>query len=936
MAKITLHERALLRTPRFPFNSTLSSRWTELKELIKDASNDFYQVIQNMTATDLLQAEEKVRFTVYKYFNRACFRATPYGGFAAVGLADINNSKNTLTISEQPVLHPFAEWSADLPEITTDTIKQQNLSLFSNSTFYRVADEIRYLRKEDGTYSISAIDFDESILILLHYCLTPVPYQELFEAFTNEVNAEDFEEFVATLIKLGLLLTSLHPNIIGVDYFKRTGNIKNNTDKQYLIAERSPITGGFNQHLFRHLPDLATRLHSLMPSNQTQDLTNFKQSFLRRFEQAEVPIMLALDPEIGVGYGEREQHSDGAILETIPGPIDEEQGHRWNELKEQLYRQMLKEPGKSIQLESLTGSAGTKTRLPNSIALACTIVDDLLYLDFAGGATATFLSGRFALPCPDIEHYCREIAAAEQEANTDVLFFDVGYTKEGRTDNINRRPSIYNLQLNILNFDTSPTPLSISDIYISVQADQVVLRSKSLNKRLLPRMATAYNYQRSELSLFRLLMDIQSQGLSTNLSIKLSELMPGLDFYPRLQFKNIIVSPAAWMLSTKLFDSNKEPAARLSMLQDFLLKTVKARYIRTGTGDQTLCLKVGNVQDTALLLDLLAKRKQLLVEEAGIPEAPAVIDEKGQGYLPQLIVTLQHSEPVAHPLTVVQERFPAIAGHEWIAPGKDWLYFEIYTHPYRSDLLLEELKTYLEQERENIVKWFFIRYNENGNHIRLRLQLRDTALGHKMIRELNELLETGLQNGLVTDLKLCTYKKEVHRYLPQHMEAVEQHFYLDSEFVISVLTAMLPDQAKYRLCMDLFDAIADSGIITSTAIEKYLHKMAEAHNQEHEMKPEQFKALNKQFKEFETSLAPPLSINCAALYERLKMSFIETISEYPELIRPKILGDLIHMHINRMFVINQRKHEMVLYNFLLLAQKARSHRATCIKENVSN
>ncbi len=165
------------------------------------------------------------------------------------------------------------------------------------------------------------------------------------------------------------------------------------------------------------------------------------------------------------------------------------------------------------------------------------------------------------------------------------------------------------------------------------------------------------------------------------------------------------------------------------------------------------------------------------------------------------------------------------------------------------------------------------------------------------------------------------------------MEAVEQHFYKDSEFVMSVVNDMLPYQVKYRLCMDLFTAIESSGCITSAALEKFLHKITAVYNLEYGMKPEQFKVLNKEYKIFQTVASPSLSINSAALYEQLTVSFIKTINQYPELIRPKIPGDFLPMHINRLFSTDQRRCEMIFYNFLLLQRKQRQHRLESLQRN---
>jgi hypothetical protein len=184
--------------------------------------------------------------------------------------------------------------------------------------------------------------------------------------------------------------------------------------------------------------------------------------------------------------------------------------------------------------------------LPNSISVVMAVHDDLIFTEQIGGATSNALTGRFTMANQAVEVYAKNIADAEQMANPDVLFFDVAYMVETNVDNVNRRKLIYGHQLSILNFDTSSAPLALNDIQISIKGTEVILRSKSLNRRLVPRMASAYNYSRSDLSVFRLLCDLQHQGLLTGLSLPLDSLFPDLDYYPRLQYQNIVLSCSKW------------------------------------------------------------------------------------------------------------------------------------------------------------------------------------------------------------------------------------------------------------------------------------------------------------------------------------------------------------------------------------------------------
>ncbi len=928
MTTLALNNRVLIRTPRFSINSNLAEKWEELKALIRDSSPAFFEVIKDLSHENLDHAGPKVYHTVQKYFNRACFRSTPYGAFAAVGLAECAIEQgNAVLIPAQPTLHSFPDWNA--PDGPIQDVNDPGLVLFANSSYYKLQEEIRFIQQQEENYIMSAVDDDPMIQLILENCAIPVSYAKLLDKVAGTIEKDILNDYLSDLIALQLILTSQNRNIIGDDYFQRTKR-ENIGDSQYIIAERKILQGKLDQRLFRHLPALANLLQVLTPSHEPEVLTQFKERFAGKFEQQEVPLMLALDPEAGIGYGDMAQHEASTSLEAFLGGGAVEPILPNNSQREILYRHIL-ENSKNKQpltLETLLPDHTSDKPLPNSIAVGCTVADDLLFLDFMGSATANAIYGRFAHAIPEVKSLCQEIADREQAANPEVLFFDIGYTKEVKVDNINRRPAIYKLQLNILNYDTSECPLLINDIYLGLQGNEIRLRSQSLNCRLLPRMATAYNYQRSDLPLFRLLMDIQTQSLVTSLQLKLSNEIPNLSYYPRVQYKNIIVSPAAWRLPKTIIEEGKDETEKILDLRNYLQAVETVRYVKIGTADQTLLLDTDAPADAGLLVSLLEKAKDnsLIIEEAALPQCSIVKDEYDTPYLPQIILTLQHDQSIAQPLTRVQKDFPAIATKQWLPPGKDWLYFEIYTTPYRADDLLEyKIKGFIEQQRDSIIKWFFIRYNENGDHIRLRLQIKNTDNGYGIVQALSAVLSAELESGFVSDIKLCTYKKEVHRYHPLHMDAVEAHFYQDSEFVLCMIQEMFPDSAKYRLCIELFLSTANSGIIAPTALSHFLEKMTNAYNLEHNIKQLQFKEINNRYKTFYKEPPPSLGFTAATLYERLKASFIEVIAGYPELIRPKILGDLLHMHINRSFVDRQRTHEMLFYNFLSLDWKRQQY-----------
>jgi hypothetical protein len=82
--------------------------------------------------------------------------------------------------------------------------------------------------------------------------------------------------------------------------------------------------------------------------------------------------------------------------------------------------------------------------------------------------------------------------------------------------------------------------------------------------------------------------------------------------------------------------------------------------------------------------------------------------------------------------------------------------------------------------------------------------------------------------------------------------------------------------------------------------------------------PEQFKKMNANFNELKGNLGQ-LTIKVPALflrrYQKLLANILATSSFKGE--REKLLADLIHMHINRLFSVDQRMYETIIYHHLL-------------------
>ena len=139
MMKIAPFDKIICRTPAFGVNQTLAEVWEQLKLKIEESSPSFYELIKNLNHADLKMLDERSRFTIWKYLNRAKFRSTPYGTFA--GFSFLKSAEMELAdgivVQKRQDIHEFVDWpEKNKLHLDYAGILKSNVLLFSNSSYY--------------------------------------------------------------------------------------------------------------------------------------------------------------------------------------------------------------------------------------------------------------------------------------------------------------------------------------------------------------------------------------------------------------------------------------------------------------------------------------------------------------------------------------------------------------------------------------------------------------------------------------------------------------------------------------------------------------------------------------------------------------------------------------------------------------------------------
>lgn len=925
----------MLRTPLLPVQAEMSDNLQELKMAIRSSSEDFYGLIKDCEYADLDQLPTRVKFTLWKYFNRARYRCTPFASFGAVSLVKHLGTKHSgrIVINRQQQLRNFADWSAVGDSRNRYVVDDEpGVLLFTNSSYYRIKGKIRVITCLDQQFQISEFRSSELILKILNLCADPICVKQMMTSLSvEEMRVVLAEDLLNGMIQVQLLFSSRQQNIIGRDYLRELIP-QVIAEKRYVIAKREHLSGNIKPVLVRHLVPMIKKLAKISQGNVSVALSNFASRFYAKFGDREIPLMQALDIESGVGYDDLEMVAEAdALFSNLDRSKTEERADR--QIKNMLLSSLTS--GREFSKNGID-LATVKTEglfnvhaFPNTFnVMAVTRADDL-WIQSIGGSTANGIFGRFSLEDEQWTEACKNIADIEQQANPDVILFDVGYTGDPHTDNINRRASIYTYELNILNFDHSEDPVLISDIMVRVHAGKVFLRSLRLKKRLIPKIASAYNYKRSDLSLFRFLCDLQSQEMTTNLELDLQQIFPNLNFYPRVYFGNIILSPAKWLI--KLDDVNMASGDRLEefVISHFMKKAIPLCF-KAGFGDQTLYFDLDNRADTSAFCLYLKKNKAFYVSEVAGATGGAVEDQNGDSYQEEFVFTLFHDSEVYLGLTEELNQLH-VGEQSIIPPGGDWLYFEIYCHPnYMDELMLEVVKPLIANHTQRIKNWFFVRYNEDGDHLRLRVQLHDPCDSSKIVPELSASLHSDLELGLVSDFLIKTYKRESERYRDLNMEMVESHFCFDSEFVSSILPLKFSSGQLFKLVESAIVQILKSGVVQADYLNAWISTTSECYNAEFELKPSDFKVMNQACERYYEMEFPKLAAYEKSCFENFTTSFIRCLSKCKASKRQNIFVNFLHMHFNRLFTTRQREYEM---NFYFLMNKANDRAGVSVRNN---
>jgi lantibiotic biosynthesis protein len=1002
----------IVRTPSLPFNDDISEEF--LRHILTDATFVealylaspvlFEEAInwKDGKITDIKKLQ-KISISLGKYYLRMSSRCTPFGLFAGCGVVDWGE-ETTLELAEEASrktrldMHfagALAQKLAEIPEI------KSSLKFLPNSSVYRVGEEIRYIEYnyQDGQrkHQISAIDWSEYIQLVLDLCKFGKTIKEIVpNLIADDISEEDAIGFIEQLIESQLLVSELEPAITGEEFISQIKNVLSNhrniseflnniemllfkidqrTNNDISVYQevieiikafgipfelgklfQTDLSKKFNKKYLNcefqnELIEIYNLSKKIAINPENQKLKAFKTKYYERYETRELPILLAIDTEVGIGYGELGKSKNTPIAEGLvfPENTNETLKYSQNPFQQFLFNIWLdahKNDNFQVELKEADlkkfAINEVKVSPSNSIMFRLTGDEKLpIYLEGISGSSGVNLLGRFAHADNSVLDIIQNLTLQEQAKNPNVIFAEIVHLPENRIGNILLHPPFraYEIPYLAKSSLSIENQISLDDLYVSVdlQHDRVILRSKRLNKEVIPRLSNAHNFSQNSLPLYNFLCNLQTQNLQNNFDLGWLNIAPQTIFSPRLIYKNVIVSLATWRFKKEDFIAlticNTETL--FSTVHEFCKKWKLPKRFVFADYDNELLINTDNFLSIQIWIDTIKNRDKIELKEfVYVHENCIIKNNLGQGFTNQFIAAFINQETVYHGLNEKNKPKNVEIQHNF-SVGSEWLYFKFYVGTKMADSVLTQvLKPLVEKLlQENLIdKWFFIRYADPEKHIRFRLHFSDLSIIGNLFLEINNMIQPFENEGIVWKVQVDSYQREIERYGWNVMELTESIFYADSKAIIGMIDQTCGEEReviRWQWCLKLIDAYLTDFELSLIEKKNLLERMKTSFANEFNINKGLKLQLDQRFRTNRNSIELILdnSLNethdYAPLFELINIKSeqirslipqIKSLKSENELV--KYLSDTIHMTVNRTIGDNQRTHELVMYDFL--------------------
>ncbi|WP_126971986.1 lantibiotic dehydratase [Gynurincola endophyticus] len=682
-------------------------------------------------------------------------------------------------------------------------------------------------------------------------------------------------------------------------------------------------------------------------------LEGFKNLFSERHDLAPVPLLNILDNEIGINY----------LTNTGMNAAASKKSSAEHPLSRLIFDRYFSFAGSGstslnltrADLEYVIANQSRPHRLQTLLTTCYNLVvlreqeQNQYRVRWYAAPCHGFLN-RFQYMSAEISKLIQEIVGYDQTLIDGEAFEFVDILHKPtrhRSGNVTQFERLFKYSINVLYDDSDESNILLSDIEVCVKEGIVLLRSKRINKFLIPVLSSAYNVDTDQHPYFRFLVHVGKQFIINPMNIFWPEKLNNRNYLPRIACEKVILSEATWQFYEKEI---KQLQTGMSMhaFTEWKNKWKLNDKVVLVEGDNELYFDFTNEFSVRVFLDTIQPMKYLKIFEFLETNDNVVIrDEKNDGFASQCFYFFVPEKKEYTPDFKQFLQPETHCDHEkrFFYPGSEWIYLKLYCNQISANKIIHQ---YIQPAVQELYQkslpafaWFFIRYSDPHYHIRLRVKTADFV---EVFPVLSKYLNKASESQLIYNMQLDTYRRELERYGGKTIEPVELIFHYDSLAVMNVINLyqgkVIPgDQTSYligiRLIDSMFDALGFNKNDKIEIIRSLDHSFGTEFNKStnkalKSQLASMYRIMSKQIVEVltdQSNYAPfnDWSASIKAITEVREQAIKRIVAEYTGVTKDnwkEVAASLVHMTMNRLFFKDNRFHEMAVYDLMNCAYKS--------------
>lgn len=819
------------------------------REAIAVSSTSLDRVLAQIE--DGRQVERKVlsrgAASLERYLLRMRSRATPFGLMAGIAETRFEaESSVRIGTDHRKYVRPDRAWLEEvIRHLLQDDEIVEVLNVVVNDMIYRRGEHIVLPAVPEQLIQNTAVA--EAAMGLAR---APIPFSSLLAELTDAfpgTRSESIHELLRNLVEKGILLTDLRPPLTSSDPLGHVADVLNRSEqcktRETLRSVRdaidrfatAPLGVGYGplraataamrglQPTDRPLHvDLAMDADVVLPDTVARELAvaasvawsvsvpqpyplqSYLDEFIHRYGLRDaVPVKELLDPHRGLGS------PSGYALPPGHRPAQprRETFSTRNLVLRSLAQQAAAKQEREIVLNeeilAQLRSPDPDRKIPGYIEVCAQLLADSTEQLQRGAFRIVVrpisytrpgaLYGRFLHYLPrlreDFSGFLRELDGHWAPAAITQL---LGTTVDRSAENVAQVPklAIHELAIGVFAESTDPCVSRLDDIAICARPDRLYAISLRTGEEIIPLTFNANEMRTSAPNPIRLLFQI---GLFRTPKWSMWDWDASATdtaFLPRIRIGRTVLAPARWLPDSTLRDPDLSWMQWRAALDRWRSTWAVDGRIEVGSGDQLLPVDLDSASDLRIMRDQLRRAGNVVCQEN--PADSGVGTGWSNGHMAEIAVSLrpvrQGSVSAARPLAAWQVPSNPAMVRRAFRPGGEWLYLKLTVKAELQDEILTQHLPDLLVAAQMADRWFFTRYVEANPQLRIRFHGEADELNSRFLSDIHAWAEARIEDGLIGDLAICTYRPEIARYGgPDAIDAAERAFHADSNAALSLL-----------------------------------------------------------------------------------------------------------------------------------------------------